>query len=705
MADPSAKIIASVPAAALAAINDVNTRTVLQALIDGWQVRNGNSGSGENAFLSRADLKLDSVGMLIAKAITAPIGAAVQNNQSPLVQLVRDLRASVLTSPLYEALSSRVDILVAPAGTAGSLLNEVSLRQNSDNVLVSAVNTLWGVIGNNTALAVAGSSVTVNDVTATATAFSQVQATITDPATGLYIQSAALRTEQTATASLVTGLSGQYTVKLDLNGYIAGFGISSSVSLAGVATSSFIVLASRFAVVLPGNSPRVPFVVGQVNGQTLVGIDGSLVVDQSIVAGAIDTRMLTIKDAGGTVILSSGVPLTQNYVNLGIAGGNLIANSAPGNSQSLTYLATSGIGFRSVDLIRPDLRAYTPLRASGGIYFNLMRSDGYTLPPAGNVDVYINQANPVPVRGSTRYEASAYLSAHRCTAWLLVVFYDAAGTYLGELACSTVAVAASGSVDDFENYNARSKAFFYTPPSASSVVLLVRCAVSGADNDPYCFASMFYLSQAFPNQFYYSPWTDGALGTNTGRFATLNAISAANISTYIEGAAIGTAYIQDAAITNAKIGVAAIGSANIQYAAIATANIQNAAVQTLTLGGNAVTVMSGASGTSSCAIGIYIDSSAADGSPAPVILTGLGSVSVGSSAGEGGDTAGPGYIALLRNTAGGLYGNSCYGIGAMTMPMLYIDYPGIGYHVYTLEASGTGGVGGFVSLTAVLGKR
>jgi hypothetical protein len=76
---------------------------------------------------------------------------------------------------------------------------------------------------------------------------------------------------------------------------------------------------------------------------------------------------------------------------------------------------------------------------------------------------------------------------------------------------------------------------------------------------------------------------------NQGSFATLSQITAANVSTYIASAAIGTAYIANAAITQAKIGNAAVGSAQIADAAITTAKIGTAQIDTLRLAGRAVT--------------------------------------------------------------------------------------------------------------------
>lgn len=74
--------------------------------------------------------------------------------------------------------------------------------------------------------------------------------------------------------SLTGGLFGQYTLKIDANGKVAGFGLSNSASLAGVGTSAFIVMADKFAIVGsadsipdPANPPtnRIPFGVDTVN--------------------------------------------------------------------------------------------------------------------------------------------------------------------------------------------------------------------------------------------------------------------------------------------------------------------------------------------------------------------------------------------------------------------------------------------------------
>lgn len=83
-------------------------------------------------------------------------------------------------------------------------------------------------------------------------------------------------------AQSIDGLAGQYTVKIDNNGYVTGFGLASTLNN-GTPTSAFIVNAGAFSVVAPGGLPQPMFTVGQVNGQTTAVIRGTLIADDSII--------------------------------------------------------------------------------------------------------------------------------------------------------------------------------------------------------------------------------------------------------------------------------------------------------------------------------------------------------------------------------------------------------------------------------------
>jgi len=104
----------------------------------------------------------------------------------------------------------------------------------------------------------------------------------------------------------IDGLSAQYTVKIDNNGYVTGYGLASSY-VNGVPTSAFIINAARFAVVAPGLAPKVMFVVGQIAGQTGVGVSGDLVVDDTISARhlkaeSVSARHLSVMGSSDNII-------------------------------------------------------------------------------------------------------------------------------------------------------------------------------------------------------------------------------------------------------------------------------------------------------------------------------------------------------------------------------------------------------------------
>jgi len=87
-------------------------------------------------------------------------------------------------------------------------------------------------------------------------------------------------------ASSIDGLEAQYTVKTDVNGNVAGFGLANEATdTSGGSFSEFTVNVDRFAVTNPDSGDyKVPFIV---DSSGLVTIDGQLVVDGSIYAEAI----------------------------------------------------------------------------------------------------------------------------------------------------------------------------------------------------------------------------------------------------------------------------------------------------------------------------------------------------------------------------------------------------------------------------------
>jgi hypothetical protein len=166
-----------------------------------------------------------------------------------------------------------------------------------------------------------------------------------------------------------SGLRAQYNVKLDINGYVAGFGLYNE----GAGASGFIVRADKFVVGSAGSN-LTPFVIdggvtyidaavikdgaitsakiGTLNADKITGgfISADRIEANSITAAKIDSRGLSIKDASGNVIFSSGVPLSSSNITpaAGWLNSNISLNSngtlsgAGGGSVSITGLGYTG---------------------------------------------------------------------------------------------------------------------------------------------------------------------------------------------------------------------------------------------------------------------------------------------------------------------------------------------------------------------------
>lgn len=151
--------------------------------------------------------------------------------------------------------------------TSGLLFSERTARVNADGVVVQSVETLQSIVGP---------------------------------------KLASLKTH----SEVINGMAANYYLKTDVNGYVAGFGLYNS----GV-DSSFIISADKFAVVKPGANPNqagaVPFVVGNVNNVSTVGINGNLIVDGTIVAKAIAANVITADKMAADSILANSIGANQ----------------------------------------------------------------------------------------------------------------------------------------------------------------------------------------------------------------------------------------------------------------------------------------------------------------------------------------------------------------------------------------------------------
>lgn len=142
-----------------------------------------------------------------------------------------------------------------------------------------------------------------------------------------------LSLEQRFTAQKNTNgtLSGQYTVKIDNNGYVSGFGLAST-PVNGTPYSSFTIRADKFSIAAPsgpGITPLVPFtvvttptVINGTNVPTGVYINGGFIQGGSITGSAIidgtitGTKLIDVSanKITGAALLSTSYIESYGYV-------------------------------------------------------------------------------------------------------------------------------------------------------------------------------------------------------------------------------------------------------------------------------------------------------------------------------------------------------------------------------------------------------
>ena len=388
-------------------IKDPDTRQFLDQLINVLDLRSGNKDpSSTDRFVTLGDLTSAFSGQ--SYGLSAPgsssVSQAAQASQSAISSAIGDLTNSIQNSLVYRLLESPIDLIdIGPIrarlsqteqASAAAIVNESEKRSNKDNALASAINTMWASIGGSEAVIQDGQLAQVTPAGVVATKWDQVQATIKDPVTGEYIASAAIK-ETAQTAVDKTGqLEAQYTVKVDVNGYVSGFGLASTANNSAP-FSDFIVRADRFSIASPsgpGIAPTVPFIVtttpSTVNGA--VRPAGAYINDAFIGNAAIDTAK--IKDAAVDTLRIKGnavtIPSTYNIVSSGV---HLTRPPAVGQEFSswqevarMTVVfddAPSMVAvFGSINLLTVDEGTYN----GAGLYCRIRESvTGVVTPPVG----------------------------------------------------------------------------------------------------------------------------------------------------------------------------------------------------------------------------------------------------------------------------------------------------------------------------------
>jgi len=439
----------------LSDIKDPAVRRVLQAMTTGLNVRNGLVGDGKERFLTKADMERSS-SEIVARGMSQLFAGGSQfsggGSRTPYSDYFSSLSNSLsewlAANPLFQHLSRRIEFITADNSTAlarlrdletgftetrefvesesastanrlsatvtrtgeaeAALIEEITVRTTNDSAFVSAVNTMWAAVGVNNALIESGGSVSTNWNGAEANMWNQLQAEVFT--SGGQTIRAALAQEATIRADETGDLFGQYTVKIDLNGYIAGFGLAATSPIEGGATSSFIVRADEFIVATPGQGTDVPFAVIGGNTQFFGNVTGSVNGIPAANVNQFNSLLRGVSTVSDTDIIATWNKLTAanglTYINNAAITNALIANAAIGTANIIdANVSTLKIAGEAVTVPRfftgsnqtvnwtsavtvvsgsITLDAVGGLIATGGFYVQPVGFDAY-----GVIEIYI----------------------------------------------------------------------------------------------------------------------------------------------------------------------------------------------------------------------------------------------------------------------------------------------------------------------------
>ena len=170
------------------------------------------------------------------------------------------LSGQITEVELFSSLGTRINLIDGPSSLTGSVAQrveaEATIRADADSAIVSDVSTLQTAVGTN-------ASAIQTEATTRADADSAIASDIVTLQATVGTNTSAIQTEATTRATTDGELQAQYTVKVDVNGYVSGYGLASTL-VGATPTSEFIVRSDVFAIANPagpGIAPSEPFIV------------------------------------------------------------------------------------------------------------------------------------------------------------------------------------------------------------------------------------------------------------------------------------------------------------------------------------------------------------------------------------------------------------------------------------------------------------
>jgi predicted nucleic acid-binding Zn-ribbon protein len=226
--------------------------------------------------------------------VTANEGS-ITSQSSDITSLQSSLTSVTDSATANSTAISALDTRVTSAeGTITSQSSDITSLQSS----LTTANT--NITGNATAISGIDTRVTSAEgsITSISTDITTLQTSVGDNSTSITTQ-----------ATSINGLEAQYTVKIDNNGRVAGYGLASTAG-DSTPTSEFVVIADQFSVVNPSSTVDNPIIPFQISNNKIlmtsdVEVNGNLMVG-TISADRIDIDNVTLDTSSGQLIIANG---------------------------------------------------------------------------------------------------------------------------------------------------------------------------------------------------------------------------------------------------------------------------------------------------------------------------------------------------------------------------------------------------------------
>ncbi|ACL58437.1 TipJ family phage tail tip protein [Methylobacterium nodulans] len=376
-------------------------------------------------------------------------------------------------------------------------------------------------------------------------------------------------------------------------------GTLSDDQLAGISAAKLIgqVVAAQVA------SVNAAVLQGQVTDAQIAGISTAKLAGQITQTQITDGAISTPKLATGAVNADKIEACSILASKLAVASLNLAANGGLQQGTSGWWGAAGGTGITPlVEGIRTDW-------APQGMRVFSVRYDDANKPTSGISEIIY--ANPdatgaqqrIPVTPNARYEFSAYVSAHRCTAYVSIIWWDATGTYITEHGGNNIVATQLGSGSSLADWDrlARSWVIATAPANAASADIRVRWYNFGSN--PYCMAGGLFFAQAVEGQTEPSPYSDAGVTTIEGGNVRTSSIYGDRLvartitAGQIAVGAITATEIAGSTITGDKIAGATITGGLIAGRTISAGHIVAATLTTNEIAARTITATNLAAGT------------------------------------------------------------------------------------------------------------